>query len=258
MAKKQPKKTDDKPVSNHSNKETVSFAWCDGGTVEGRFASGLLNTMLEAQRRGINVASSIRVQGNQIARQRQSLIDYWYDNMQTDWLMWVDSDIVMTMDAFQLVWDSAEKISKPLVTGVYFVSQENEQSLMEPTPAIYMNTDSPYVTRAIHPLPPNQLIPIDVGGFGFVLMHRSVVPKVREVAGEFSVFGENQQPANKFISEDVSFFRKAKQAGIQAYAHTGAHLQHLKTFSLDINYYNMYWTGVAESKIRRKQDLKKI
>ena len=258
MAKKQPKKIEDKLVSNHSNKETVSFAWCDGGTVEGRFASGLLNTMLEAQRRGINVASSIRVQGNQIARQRQSLIDYWYDNMNTDWLMWIDSDIVMTMDAFQLVWDSAEKMSKPLVTGVYFVSQENEQSLMEPTPAIYMNTDNPYVTRTIHPLPPNQLIPIDVGGFGFVLMHRSIVPKVREVAGEFSVFGENQQAANKFISEDVSFFRKAKQAGIQAYAHTGAHLQHLKTFSFDINYYNMYWTGVTEKKIKRKQDLKKI
>jgi hypothetical protein len=257
MAKKQPKKTEDKPVSNHSNKETVTFAWCDGGTVEGRFASGLLNTMIEAQRRGINVSSSIRVQGNQIARQRQSLIDYWYDSMNTDWLMWVDSDIVMTMSSFQLLWDSAEKVSKPLVTGVYFVSQENEQSLMEPTPALYMNTDSPYVTRAIHPLPPNQLIEVDVAGFGFVLMHRSVVPKVREVAGEFSVFGENQQPANKFISEDVSFFRKAKQAGIKIYAHTGAHLQHLKTFSLDINYYNMYWTGVADNKIKRKKDLNK-
>ena len=253
----EPKKVQDKPVSNHSDKETVTFAWCDGGMVEGRFASGILNTMLEAQRRGIRVASSIRVQGNQIARQRQSLIDYWYDNMQSDWLMWVDSDIVMTTDAFQLLWDSAEKISKPLVTGVYFVSQENEQSLMEPTPAIYMDTDNKYVTRAIHPLPPNQLIPVDVAGFGFVLMHRSVVPRVREVAGDFSVFGENQQAANKFISEDVSFFRKAKEAGIQAYAHTGAHLQHLKTFSLDINYYNMYWTGVAEGKIKRKQDLTK-
>ena len=169
----------------------------------------MLNTLLEAQRRGIKVTSSIRVQGNQIARQRQSLIDYWYDNMQSDWLMWVDSDIVMSMDAFQLLWDSADKISRPLVTGVYFVSQENEQSLMEPTPAIYMDTDSPYVTRTIHPLPLNQLIPVDVAGFGFVLMHRSIVPKVREVAGEFSVFGENQQAANKFISEDVSFFRKA-------------------------------------------------
>ena len=73
---KQPKKIQDKPTSGHSDKETVSFAWCDGGTVEGRFASGLLNTLLEAQRRGIKVTSSIRVQGNQIARQRQSLIDY--------------------------------------------------------------------------------------------------------------------------------------------------------------------------------------
>lgn len=257
MAKAKPKKVEDKPVSTHSDKETVSFAWCDSGTVEGRFASGLLNTLLDAQRRGIKVSNTIRVQGNQIARQRQSLIDYWYDNMQSDWLMWIDSDIVMTIDAFQLLWDSADKISKPIVTGTYFVSQENEQSLMEPTPALYMNTDSAYVTRPIHPLPPNQLIPVDVAGFGFVLMHRSVVPKVREVAGDFSVFGENQQAANKFISEDVSFFRKAKQAGIQVYAHTGAHLAHLKTFSLDINYYNMYWTGVADGKVKRKQDLKK-
>jgi predicted glycosyltransferase involved in capsule biosynthesis len=97
-------------LSTHSDKETVTFAWCDGGTVEGRFASGILNTMLESLKHGIKVSSSIRVQGNQIARQRQSLIDYWYNNMDSDWLMWVDSDIVMTMDAFKLLWDSAEKI----------------------------------------------------------------------------------------------------------------------------------------------------
>lgn len=243
--------------SNHSSKETVSFAWCDGGTVEGRFASGIINTMMEANRRGINVTSSIRVQGNQIARQRQSLIDHWYDKMNTDWLLWVDSDIVITTDAFQLLWDNSDKISKPIITGVYFVSSENEQSLMEPVPAIYLDTEDKYRTRAIHPMPQNQLIPVDVAGFGFVLMHRSVVPKVREIAGDFSVFGENQQAADKFISEDVSFFRKVKAAGIQAYAHTGAQVQHLKTFSYDINYYNMYWTGVAEGKIKRKQDIYK-
>ena len=266
MAKSQPKKQrskqeiveqikQDTVVSNHSDKETVTFAWCYGGTVEGRFASGILNTMLESLKHGIKVVSSIRVQGNQIARQRQSLIDYWYDNMNSDWLMWIDSDIVMTMDAFKIVWDSADKMNKPVVTGVYFVSSENEQSLMEPVPAIYMDTDNQYRTRAIHPMPQNQLIPVDVAGFGFVLMHRSVVPKVREVAGEFSVFGENQQAADKFISEDVSFFRKLKKAGIQAYAHTGAQVQHLKTFSFDINYYHMYWTGVAEGKLKRKQEI---
>jgi hypothetical protein len=71
------------------------------------------------------------------------------------------------------------KYNRPVVTGVYFVSSENEQSLMEPVPAIYMDTDSQYRTRAIHPLPQNQLIQIDVAGMGFVLMHRSVVPKAR-------------------------------------------------------------------------------
>jgi acetyl esterase/lipase len=76
--------------------------------------------------------------------------------------------------------------------------------------------------------------------------------RLGEVAGDFSVFGENQQVADKFISEDVSFFRKLKSAGIPVYAHTGAHVQHLKTFSFDVNYYHMYWSGVAEGKLKRE------
>jgi hypothetical protein len=239
----------------HSVKERITIAWCDGGTVEGRFASSIVNTTLEAQRKGFNIVSTIRVQGNQIGRQRQSLIDYWYDSMDSEWLMWVDSDIVFSLGAFELLWDTADKIEKPVVVGTYFVSSENEQTLMEPVAALYYDTDDQHKTRPIHPLPRNQVIPVDVAGFGLTLMHRSIVPKMREVAGEYSLFGENQMPGNKFISEDVSFFRKLKKAGIQLYAHTGAHAQHLKTFSFDINYYDMYWTGVTEGKIKRKQEL---
>lgn len=241
-------------IQNHSSKETITLAWCDGGTVEGRFASAIMNTMIEANSKGIKILNTVRVQGNQIGRQRQSLLDYWYDHMDTDWLMWVDSDIVMTMDSFKILWDSSDKISKPVVTGVYFISQENEQTLMEPIPSVYMDTDSIYRTIPIHPLPENKLIEVDVAGFGYVLMHRSVVPKLRDVAGDFAIFGENQQSKDKFISEDVSFFRKLKQAGIKAYAHTGAHVQHLKTFSYDINYYYLYWNAVRENKVKRKQD----
>jgi hypothetical protein len=217
----------------HSVKERITIAWCDGGTVEGRFASSIVNTTLEAQRKGFNIVSTIRVQGNQIGRQRQSLIDYWYDSMDSEWLMWVDSDIVFSLGAFELLWDTADKIEKPVVVGTYFVSSENEQTLMEPVAALYYDTDDQHKTRPIHPLPRNQVIPVDVAGFGLTLMHRSIVPKMRE----------------------VSFFRKLKKAGIQLYAHTGAHAQHLKTFSFDINYYDMYWTGVAEGKIKRKQEL---
>jgi hypothetical protein len=33
-----------------------------------------------------------------------------------------------------------------------------------------------------------------------------------------------------------------KAAGIPLHAHTGARVKHMKRFSLDADYYNMYWT----------------
>jgi GT2 family glycosyltransferase len=235
----------------HSVKEKITIGWCDGGMVEGRFMSGIVNTVIEAPKNKLNIVNTVRVQGNQIARQRQSLWDFWSKLSDSEWLLWVDSDIVITPQILNMLWEVADKKTKPVVTGVYFVSNQNEQSLMEPVPAIYMETGNPYQTQIIHPLPENQVIPVDVAGFGLMLMHRSIIEPVNAAAGEVSVFGENQQASDKFISEDVSFCRNLKKAGIQLYAHTGATVQHMKTFSFDKNYYNLYWHGIATEFIKK-------
>jgi len=237
----------------HSVKERVTIGWCDGGNVEGRFMSGVTNTIIEASKHKINIVNTIRVNGNQIARQRQSLWDFWTNYSDSEWLLWVDSDIVLTTPVLKMLWDIADKKTKPVVTGVYFVSNQNEQSLMRPVPAIYKDTDNPYRTEVIHPLPKDKVIPVDIAGFGLMLMHRSIIDPVNKVAGDFSVFGENQQSKDKFISEDVSFCRKLKAAGIQLYAHTGALVQHMKTFSFDENYYNLYWYGVSTDFIKQEK-----
>ena len=251
MAKGKPKKIVDKPTSGHSNKETVSIGWCDNGMVEGRFATGIIATMTEGQKAGINVVNHLRVNGNQIARQRQALFDAW-EAMGTDWLLWVDSDIIVTPQVFKMIWDTADKITKPVVSGLYFVSNENEQTLMEPLPAMYKETGDEFLTQPIHPFPQNQVIPVDITGFGLVLMHKSVIPKVKEIAQGYSVFGEKQNPGKKFVSEDVAFCRYLKKAGIQIYVHTGAMVQHMKTFSFDFNYYYVYWRGVQDKIVNRK------
>jgi GT2 family glycosyltransferase len=235
----------------HSVKERITIGWCDGGMVEGRFMSGIANTIIEAPKHKLNIVNTIRVNGNQIARQRQSLWDFWADSSDSEWLLWVDSDIILTPQILNMLWEVADKKTKPVVTGVYFVSNQNEQSLMEPVPAIYKETGDPYRTQIIHPLPENQVLPVDVAGFGLMLMHRSIIDPVRKVAGDLSVFGENQQAKDKFISEDVSFCRKLKAAGIQLYAHTGATVQHMKTFSFDQNYYNLYWHGIATEFVKK-------
>lgn len=236
---------------NHSPKETITIGWCDGGIVQGRFMSGITNTIIDSKLYGINITNTIRINGNQIARQRQSLWDFWANSSNSEWLLWVDSDIVINTTALKMLWDIADKKNRPVVAGVYFVSKENEQSLMEPMPAIYKETGDPYRTQIIHPLPENQLIKIDIAGFGIMLMHKSIVEPVRKAAGDLSVFGESQQANRDFISEDVSFCRNLQKAGIPLYAHTGATVQHMKTFSFDQNYYNLYWNGIATELIRK-------
>lgn len=238
----------------HSVKERITIGWCDGGMVEGRFTSGIANTIIEAPKHKLNIVNTIRVQGNQIARQRQSLWDFWSTLSDSEWLLWIDSDIVITPQIINMLWEVADKKTKPIVTGTYFVSSENEQTMMEPVPALYMETGDPYRTQIIHPLPVNQVIPVDIAGFGLMLMHRSIIEPVKNAAGDVSVFGENQQAADKFISEDVSFCRNVKKAGIQLYAHTGATVQHMKKFSLDQNYYNIYWSSVEKGMLNRKNN----
>jgi GT2 family glycosyltransferase len=228
----------------HSSKETVALAWCDGGLVDGRFMDSMLLTMMNAPKIGMNIINKIRVNGNQIGRQRQVLFDNWADVTKTDWLLWVDSDIVLTPDSLKLVWNAADKVSKPVVSGTYFVSKENERSLMQPFPALFKEGSNKNELQIIHPLPQNELIKVDSAGFGFLLMHKSIVPKMREISPDYSLFAEEEGLADKYISEDIVFFRKLKAAGIDLYAHTGALVQHMKRFSFDINYYNLYWNGL--------------
>ena len=230
----------------HSSKETVALAWCDGGMVDGRFMDGLLLATMNAPKIGMNIVNKIRVNGNQIGRQRQVLFDNWADVTKTDWLLWIDSDIVVTPDSLKLVWDSADKVSRPVVSGTYFVSKENEKSLMQPFPALFKEGTNKHELQIIHPLPQNELIKVDSAGFGFLLMHKSIVPKLREVSPNYSLFAEEEGLGDKYISEDIVFFRKLKSAGIDLYAHTGAVVQHMKRFSFDINYYNLYWNGLQK------------
>lgn len=230
----------------HTKKETISIGWCDNGMVEGRFADGLINTIMTCDKENIKFVNKIRVNGNQIGRQRQVLFDKWADDIKTDWLLWVDSDIVLTPSVFKMIWEAADKIARPVVTGVYFVSKENEQSLMQPFPAIFNQGSTEHELVIIHPLPESQVMKVDSAGFGLTLMHKSIIDPIRSIEADYSLFAEKEGIGNKYISEDIVFFRKLKKAGIPLHAHTGATVQHLKTFSFDKNYYNLYWNGLQK------------
>ena len=242
------------------SKETVAIGWCDNGTTDGKFTEGLMTAVISGGANGMPISTSIRVQGNQIGRQRQVLWDYWADNLKTDWLLWVDSDIVLNVDVMKKLWQTADKHHRPVVSGVYFISKENEGTLMKPYPVLF-NDVSEFEIQYVHPLPDNEVIKCDSAGFGLVLMHKSVIEKMRTAHPNQSMFMETAASNNddQFVGEDIVFFRKMKTAGVPLHAHTGARVKHMKRFSLDADYYNMYWTmdtiqrQLAEQREQQKQ-----
>ncbi len=234
--------------------DTVALGWCDNGTTDGKFTEGLMTAVLAGPANGMTIHTSIRVQGNQIGRQRQVLFDHWADKLKTDWLLWVDSDIVLNLESMQKLWKTADKINRPVVSGVYFISKENEGSLMKPFPVLF-NDISEFQIQYVHPLPDNEVIKIDNAGFGFVLMHKSIVPKIREANPGKGMFMETGDGVDDhFIGEDIIFFRRMKAAGIPLHAHTGAIVKHMKRFSLDYDYYALYWTNEhLKEKLKEQQ-----
>jgi hypothetical protein len=227
----------------HNLNEKLAIGWCDNGLVDGKFAAGLTQVILSATLSGINTIACMRVQGNQISNQRQVLFDNWIDNTDIDWLLWVDSDVSINIDIVKKLWDTADSKEKPIVSGIYFISKTPDHELMQPYPVIFNDIDKQTI-EYIHPLPENQVIKIDSSGMGLVLMHRSIALKLREKFSNQSLFAETNGVGKDFVGEDISFFRKVKEADIPLYAHTGAIAQHIKRFSLDNNYYSAYWNSL--------------
>jgi hypothetical protein len=171
--------------------DTVAIGWCDNGTTDGKFTEGLMTAVLAGRSQWYaDTVPSIRVQGNQIGRQRQVLFDHWADKVKTDWILWVDSDIVLTLDAMAKLWKTADKVNRPVVSGVYFISKDNEGSLMKPYPCLF-NDVSEFQIQYVHPLPNDEVIKVDNAGFGFVLMHKSIIPKMREANPGKGMFFED-------------------------------------------------------------------
>lgn len=218
--------------------ETLTIAWCDNGMVDGKFMQGVTDVMLHS---GVKIATTLRSQGNQIGRQRETIVKAWYEQNKSDWILWVDSDVVISPDTFRKLWDKRDAVDKPLLTGVYFTTDTPEEPLMVPSPTVFefvVNGNEVGIKR-LHPLPRDKFIQVGAAGMGFVLMHRSVITRILEVKPNTPIFTE--VGVNKsFMGEDIFFFALCNEAEIPVWCDTSALVPHMKRFSFDVNYYDAF------------------
>jgi hypothetical protein len=211
----------------------VTIGSCDNGSVNGAYAYTMIQL---AQARGDRLGPFVRVKGSgMISKQRNRMVAQFLDSTKSDWLLMIDSDEQLSIPNFDKLIDSAHDKERPVVAALVFASFNDPKSVYpKPVPVIFQ--DSPKGFLPLNNYDEDAVFEIDACGTGCVLIHRSVLEKMREQADPNQ--GKNwcwfwDGPINgEWIGEDLLFSRRIRNLGFPIHANTGVILPHQKDYWL--------------------------
>lgn len=212
----------------------VSIGVCDPGTVNGDFAFKLVQL---AQARSAKLGPFVRIKGNGLlSKLRNRVVKTFLDNTDSDWLLLIDSDEQLSPAVFDQLINTAHHTERPVVAGLVFAAFKADGELYpKPVPAIFQDTPQGFLPLFRYDR--NAIFEIDACGTGCILIHRSVLLKMREMAdphqgADWCWFWDG--PLNgEWISEDLLFSRRIRQLGFPIHVNTAAVLPHQKSYWLD-------------------------
>jgi GT2 family glycosyltransferase len=219
----------------------VSIGSCDPGTVNGAFAYRLIQL---AQARSARLGPFVRVKGSGLlSKQRNRVVKQFLDGTKSDWLLLIDSDEQLTLEAFDKLLETAHDKERPVVAGLVFAGFGIEGApYPKPVPAIFQ--DAPEGFLPLYKYDKDSVFEIDAAGTGCLLIHRSVLEKMRETADknqgtDWCWFWDGPLDGN-WIGEDLLFCRRIRALGFPIYVNTGAILPHQKSYWLDERHHHLW------------------
>jgi hypothetical protein len=226
-----------------------------GGLCVGGYTVGLLNSVQEFMRNGMQLYYAHMMNESLITRARNTLA---YDFLDTDatHLMFIDADI--TFNPADIV--SMVNADKDIICGLYPKKEINWKTVAKAVKSGVEYQDLPsytgsFVVNLVGDAPQatgdvNEPMEIDNGGTGFMLIKRHVfetlkttVPTytndmilivdknpVKKIIHEFFATSIDEV-SNRLLSEDYHFCKIARQAGFKVYAAPWANLSHSGTYN---------------------------
>jgi GT2 family glycosyltransferase len=216
--------------------ETLAIVWIDNGLVEGQFTLSLGNYLLYANKNNIKINSLIRVNGNQIARQRELALSLTLES-KTDWSLWIDSDIMFKPEDVDMLMNVANKENRKVISGLYYVSYDGDGSFRNTVPAMYTYNNSDGLHYPILDFQEENIFKVDAVGFGFILIHNSVFSELKQKHSW--IFNDHFYDNGFFISEDISFCQKLRENNIPIFLHPKAKVNHIKKVMFNESYVNL-------------------
>lgn len=215
-------------------KPTVCIGYCFGN-IDPYFHKSMLATLRFDHFNDDLIVDVIDVySGPRIVAARNEIVRLFVEHEQKpDWLLMVDTDMVFSPDAIYQLLAVADEKERPIVGGLAFVAGRGGN--IYPTMYRIENRVSEGGTGTdvgiIETWPDNSLVRVDATGAACILMHRSVLEKMREVVGEPQPwYAETVDKASgSEYGEDFTFCVRATRLGYPIYVHTGVEFGHRKS-----------------------------
>lgn len=182
---------------------------------------------------------------NGLVEGRNMAVAHFLDKTQSEWLMFVDTDMGFRPDAIERLVLAADPVRRPVVGGLAFMMKHMGPDgsggyRVMPIPTLFMWAKNPnqgvgFASRFIYP--PDALVQVAGTGAAFLLIHRSVLEEIRLKEGDrwFDIvrYGDGVS-----VSEDLSFCWRVAEVGKPIFVHTGVRTTHHKELWLSEGDYN--------------------
>jgi FkbM family methyltransferase len=181
--------------------------------------------------------------GGLIQARNQAVWDF-LEEFDAPWLFWLDTDMGFGPETLELLVEAADPVERPVVGALCFSMQEIESDgwggrRTQPTPTIYdwitVDGQSGYAVRWDYPR--DTVTQTHATGSACVLIHRSVLEKVRDKFGPVWYDRIPNPSTGQLFSEDLSFCVRAGALDIPIFVDTRVKTTHLKHVWASEEYY---------------------
>lgn len=162
-----------------------------------------------------------------------------------EWLLWCDTDMGFEPDLIERLLAVADPDEAPVVGALCFAMMESGRDQFNGfrfriVPTMYMlgTTADGHGSFCFYgPYPADTVVQVAGTGAACVLIHRSVLEKVRTKWGDVW-FDQIADSRDSVIGEDLSFCLRLQALGVPIFVHTGVQTSHHKTVWVTEEDYN--------------------
>lgn len=179
---------------------------------------------------------AIRTHPIRMVQSRNLVVKAFLDETDAEWLFWVDTDMGWRPDALDRLLAAADPIKAPMVGGLCFGLYPTGYDGMgglrfNVTPTMFVISrrvkDGAPVYSPMPTYPEDTVTQVHATGSAFLLIHRTVLEKVRAEHGDHW-YDQLVDGDGEVLGEDISFCLRATALGTPMYVDTGTPTTHHK------------------------------